>query len=105
MMEAAGSFKILLLIYQTIWHHIPQYSNLDVHCHGNLKFCKICFDLNEWLTAVWKQDFIEKTQKTWGWRREADMQEEEDEEKEEQKKENEESKKYDEHKDEQEKKK
>jgi hypothetical protein len=35
-LEAADSSEMLVPIYQTVWHHIPEDNNLDVHCHENL---------------------------------------------------------------------
>jgi len=30
-MEAAGSSKVTITVYQTTWHHIQQGSNLEIH--------------------------------------------------------------------------
>jgi hypothetical protein len=59
-MEAAGSFKLLVAVYQATRCHIPEDHNLNIHCHGNLKshadLC-ICYRL-------WNQELHRA--KTWG---------------------------------------
>ena len=35
-MEVAGSSKMSLLIQQTIWHHIPEHSNLHLELRDTL---------------------------------------------------------------------
>jgi hypothetical protein len=34
MMEEAGSSKMLVAIYQTKWHQIQKYDNLDIYHHA-----------------------------------------------------------------------
>jgi hypothetical protein len=36
-MEAADTSKTFVTSYQTTSSHIPEYSHLHIHCHGNLK--------------------------------------------------------------------
>jgi hypothetical protein len=44
MMEAAGSCETSVLIYRTIWRHVPEdtSSNVNIHHHDNVK-SKCCF--------------------------------------------------------------
>jgi hypothetical protein len=36
-MEAAGSFKTVASIYETIWCHIPEAWNINTHCWEKFK--------------------------------------------------------------------
>jgi hypothetical protein len=35
--EAAGSSKTLISVYQTTWHHIKEDCNINMYCHENLE--------------------------------------------------------------------
>jgi len=41
--KKAGFFKILMCIYETSCHDIPEDYSLDMHCHERLRILKLCF--------------------------------------------------------------
>lgn len=47
-------------LYQTVWHHIPDDSNVQIHCHGTSNLCSFVLFPVMQLTAI-SPLFIERT--------------------------------------------
>ena len=47
-MQAAGTSEMPLQFYQTTQYHIPEDSNLNVHCYENLKSHQNSFVVFKW---------------------------------------------------------
>ena len=62
--EVEGSCKILVHIYQTVWHYISEDNNLDIHCHEKLKSQRTLFtgkdDRAEQFVFDFKFDYVKE---------------------------------------------
>lgn len=80
-MEASDSYKTLVYIYQTIWRHVPECCDLNIHQCENLKFhivlcshtyweiMKFCCDEDEGhcLEATWTSQYTNSIKSSVHW--------------------------------------